>query len=198
MIDPTRHIYLASRSPRRRDLLRSLGVSFQVLLCNCGEEARPGEDGEAHVRRVSLDKLAAAQEQITERKLPRYPVLTGDTAIELAGELLGKPRDREHARQMLTQLSGRWHWVHTAISLGFGERVETVLTRTEVAFSVLSEDDIRRYVATGEPMDKAGGYAIQGKAAAFIPAIRGSYSGVVGLPLAETRALLRGFGIDTE
>jgi septum formation protein len=197
------HIYLASTSPRRRDLLRQIGVQFDVLVFRSGERGmdadvdetpEPDEPAERYVQRLALTKASAGVRRLFWRKLPRQPVLAADTAIELDGEIIGKPASADDARNILRRLSGRAHHVLTAVAVSDGERIRCRLSTSAVQFRPLSESDIRRYIATGEPMDKAGAYGIQGHAATFIEEIRGSCSGIMGLPLFETAALLEVFG----
>ena len=197
------HIYLASTSPRRRDLLRQIGINFNVIVFRSGERGidadvdetpSPDEPPEHYVERLALCKASAGGKRLFWRKLPRQPVLAADTAIELDGAIVGKPADARDAHTILLKLSGRGHRVYTAVAMSDGERTRSMLSSSAVQFRSLSEDDIRRYIATGEPLDKAGAYGIQGHAAAFIEEIRGSYSGIMGLPLFETAALLEVFG----
>jgi len=195
-------IYLVSQSPRRRDLLKQIGVNFEVLLLRTDPRRRPDVDETPHeneppedyVMRVSQAKAHAGLATIGFRNLPPYPVLAADTTVTLDGRVLGKPADREDAVQMLRQLSGRQHRVLSAVSVASDDRIEVRMTDTAVTFEMLSEERIRRYVLTNEPHDKAGAYGIQGTAGAFVRRIEGSYSGVVGLPLAETVELLQLFG----
>ena len=199
----TPRIYLASKSPRRRDLLRQIGVNFDVLTFRAGERGEdadvdetplPGEAVERYVERLALAKAQAGMRRVLWRKLLPHPVLAADTTLEVDGEIVGKPRDAAEAHAILERLSGRRHRVLTAVAMSDGERTRSRLSVSEVAFRSLGEHDIRRYVATGEPFDKAGAYGIQGHAAIFIEEIRGSYSGIMGLPLFETAALLEIFG----
>ncbi len=199
----TPRIYLASKSPRRRDLLRQIGVGFDVLTFRSGERGEdadvdetpiPGEAVERYVERLALAKAQAGVRRVLWRKMLAHPVLAADTTLELDGEIIGKPRDTADAHAILARLSGRQHRVLTAVAMSDGERTRSRLSVSEVRFRTLSEHDIRRYVATGEPMDKAGAYGIQGHAAIFIEEIRGSYSGIMGLPLFDTAALLDIFG----
>lgn len=196
-------IYLASKSPRRRELLRQIGVPFDVLTFRSGERGDDadvdetpfaGEAVERYVERLALTKAEAGFRRILWRKLPRQPVLAADTTLELDGEIIGKPADPADARSILTRLSGRCHRVLTAVAVSDGSRIRSFTSISEVRFRPLSDDDIRYYVASGEPMDKAGAYGIQGRAAIFIEDIRGSYSGIMGLPLFETAQLLEAFG----
>ena len=194
-------IYLASRSSRRRELLKQIAVPFEVLLFSehglrgrdMEEAPREDEAPEAYVQRVTRDKADAGWLRVEQRSLPRFPVLAADTAVCLRDKIFGKPPDRAGAIAMLKELSGHEHRVITAVVLKFDTAVDTILSENVVRFRELSEAEIGDYVATGEPFDKAGGYAIQGRAAAFIPEIRGSYTGVMGLPLYETASLLRKF-----
>jgi septum formation protein len=195
-------IYLASRSPRRRELLRQIGVAFADLPMGADsahapvdETPRAGEDPDAYVMRVARGKAAAGAHQVALQALPEYPVLAADTAVVCAGAILGKPGDAAHAQQLLRRLAGTTHQVLTAVVVTHGDRTEAVLSASVVEFRSLDEAEIRRYVATGEPLDKAGAYAIQGRAAVFVRAIHGSYSGIMGLPVYETAELLRRFGI---
>ena len=199
----TPRIYLASKSPRRRDLLRQIGVNFDVLTFRAGERGEdadvdetplPGEAVERYVERLALAKAQADMRRVLWRKLLPHPVLAADTTLEVDGEIVGKPHDAAEAHAILERLSGRRHRVLTAVAMSDGERTRSRLSVSEVAFRRLSEHDIRRYVATGEPFDKAGAYGIQGHAAIFVEEIRGSYSGIMGLPLFETAALLDIFG----
>ena len=200
---PTPRIYLASKSPRRRDLLRQIGVNFDVLTFRAGERGEdadvdetplPGEAVERYVERLALAKAQAGMRRVLWRKLLPHPVLAADTTLEVDGEIVGKPHDAAEAHAILERLSGRRHRVLTAVAMSDGERTRSRLSVSEVAFRSLGEHDIRRYVATGEPFDKAGAYGIQGHAAIFVEEIRGSYSGIMGLPLFETAALLDIFG----
>jgi septum formation protein len=199
MIGPLeRGVYLASRSPRRRELLSQIGVRFHLLLFR----ARPGEDpdvderplaGEApdaYVERVARAKAESGWRRMLQRNLPHGPVLAADTTVALDGKIYGKPADRAEAAQMLKDFSGRTHEVLTAVAVKQGDWLESALSRSEVRMKALSAREISDYVASGECDDKAGGYAIQGRAGRFIVALSGSYSGVVGLPLYETGELL--------
>ncbi|MFB1029643.1 MAG: Maf family protein [Thauera sp.] len=199
----TPRIYLASKSPRRRDLLRQIGVNFDVLTFRAGERGEdadvdetplPGEAVERYVERLALAKAQAGMRRVLWRKLLPHPVLAADTTLEVDGEIVCTPHDAAEAHAILERLSGRRHRVLTAVAMSDGERTRSRLSVSEVAFRSLGEHDIRRYIATGEPFDKAGAYGIQGHAAIFIEEIRGSYSGIMGLPLFETAALLEIFG----
>jgi septum formation protein len=195
-------IYLASKSPRRRELLKQIGVNFELLLlrefpsarADVDETPHPNEPADEYVLRLAHDKAEIGAQRIRERHLPVLPVLSADTTVVLEEEILGKPRSVDEAIAMLTRLSGRTHRVCTGVAVANGQHVVSALSVTEVEFRTLVEQEIRNYVATGEPMDKAGAYAIQGKGAAFIAKISGSYSGVMGLPLYETVSLLKQVG----
>jgi len=197
-------IYLASRSPRRRELLTQMGVKFEPLLFREGaradtdtdEAVRPGESPDDYVRRVTRMKAEAAWQRVVMRKgLQRKPVLSADTTVALGDEILGKPADRADAERILGTLSGTRHRVLTAVALAFEERFEMAVSESLVTFAPLDAERIAAYVQSGEPFDKAGAYAIQGRAGAFAERIEGSYSGIMGLPLFETAGLLRKFGI---
>jgi septum formation protein len=197
-----RHIYLASRSSRRRELLKQIGVSFEVLLLREGpqraadfdEAPLAGELPSDYVLRIAQAKAEAGWARLGQRRLMRFPVLSADTTVALDARILSKPADREEAVAFLRQLSGKTHQVHSAVAVKFDHRLEVALSTTDVLFRELEEQEIRQYVVSGEPQDKAGAYAIQGRAAVFVRAISGSYSGVMGLPLYETSQLLAKFG----
>lgn len=197
-------IYLASRSPRRRELLAQIGVKYEPLLFREGsrqdadtdEAQHPGEDADAYVRRVTQMKAEAAWQRIVMRRgLRRMPVLAADTTVALDGMILAKPSDRADAERILGLLSGTTHRVLTAVALQYESRFEITVSESLVKFALLEPERIAAYVLSGEPFDKAGAYGIQGRAAAFIERIEGSYSGVMGLPLFETANLLRSFGV---
>lgn len=198
-----KRIYLASRSPRRRDLLKQIGVPFELMLLR--EDLRRGVDIDempladespgVYVLRIARTKVEMAVRQIAYRALPQKPVLAADTTVVFDGQIVGKPDDAEHAARILRALAGREHQVLTAVSVALREQVETQISVSSVWFRELSDADIRRYCATGEPLDKAGAYAIQGRAGAFVTRISGSYSGIMGLPLMETAELLQKFNI---
>jgi nucleoside triphosphate pyrophosphatase len=198
-----KRIYLASRSPRRRDLLKQIGVPFELLLlredlrrgADVDETPLPEESPGVYVLRLAGAKANMAVRQIALRGLPQKPALAADTTVVFDGVVLGKPDDAEHAGRMLRALSGREHQVLTAVAVALRDRVETQISVSSVWFRELSDADIRRYCATGEPLDKAGAYGIQGRAGAFVTRIAGSYSGIMGLPLAETAELLDRFEI---
>jgi septum formation protein len=197
-------IYLASRSPRRRELLTQIGVRFDPLLFRDGARRDPdtdesvleGETPDEYVKRVTQMKARAGWERVVMRRgLRRMPVLAADTTVALANENFGKPADRDDAIRMLTALAGTQHRVLTAVAVCAEERLELALNVSLVTFATLTPERIKAYVDSGEPFDKAGSYAIQGRAGAFAERIEGSYSGVMGLPLYETASLLRQFGI---
>ncbi len=198
-------IYLASQSPRRRELLKQIGVNFEMLLLRSDprrniavdETSHADESPEKYVRRVSQAKAEAGYAALRLRNLPSFPVLAADTTISLDGHIFGKPDIAEQAAAMLRQLSGREHQVLSAVAIVMGEHVEVSVSTSTVRFATLSEERIRRYLHTREHTDKAGGYAIQGQAGAFIEHLSGSYSGVMGLPLFETVQLLQRFDYPT-
>jgi len=200
-----RHIYLASRSARRRDILKQMGVSFEMLLLREGpgreadfdETPHTGENPGEYARRIARLKAEAGWARLEQRRLLRYPVLAADTTVAVGDDILGKPSDREDAVAMLKQISGTTHYVHTAVAVKYNDRFEEALSTTEVRVREVEDDEIRRYVASGEPFDKAGAYGIQGRASIFIEHISGSYSGVVGLPIFDTARLLASFGLRT-
>jgi septum formation protein len=186
-------IYLASASPRRSELLRQIGVEFAVRAADIDEAERPGEAASAYVLRLAAAKAAAVQATLGARDAA--PVLAADTAVVLGGEILGKPADGAAAAALLERLSGRSHTVLTAVALACGGAPETLLSRSEVRFRPTTPAERAAYCRTGEPLDKAGGYGIQGFAAVFVEHLSGSYSGVMGLPLFETAALLGRCGV---
>jgi septum formation protein len=196
-------IYLASRSPRRRELLKQIGVSFESLLLredlrrgvDVDETPLPDESPGIYALRIAAAKAAKALHQIAQRGLPQKPVLAADTTVVFDDQIIGKPEDEKHAGRILRALSGREHQVLTAVALALREQVETQISVSSVWFRELTDAEIRRYVASGEALDKAGAYAIQGRAASFVLRIEGSYSGIMGLPLAETADLLQRFNI---
>jgi septum formation protein len=203
-MNPEHRIYLASRSPRRRELLTQIGVSFDMLLFRApprvddavDESNLPGEDPIDYVKRVALAKSAHGIHLMNARQLRPRPLLTADTTLDLEGEIIGKPRDAMDAERILGQLSGRTHRVLSAVVVSLDGQVESALSVSEVRFRELDAAEIRHYVQSGEPMDKAGAYGIQGRAAMFVSEIRGSHSGIVGLPLCETALLLKKFGFN--
>ncbi len=195
-------IYLASKSPRRRELLKQIGIQFELLMMreqsprvDVDEAPLLNETAHVYVQRIVLLKAAVAMKVMRDRRLPVRPILTADTTVTIDGEVLGKPADRDDAVRMLKRLAGQSHQVLTAIAVVANGEVKHALSTSFVAFAPLTDDDIKRYVDSGEPMDKAGGYAVQGLAARFIVKLSGSYSGVMGLPLYETTALLRQCGL---
>jgi septum formation protein len=198
-----KRIYLASRSPRRRELLKQVGVPFELLLlradlrrgADVDETPLPDESPGVYVLRIAGAKVKAAVQQIALRGLPQKPVLAADTAVVFDEQVIGKPEDPAHAARILRALSGREHQVLTAVAVALRDRLETQISVSSVWFRELSDAEIRRYCATGEPLDKAGAYAIQGRAGAFVTRITGSYTGIMGLPLAETTELLQKFSI---
>jgi septum formation protein len=195
-------IYLASKSPRRRELLKQIGVAFEDLRLreapgrqqDVAEEAHDGEPPAHYVERIARTKASVGWKRMEQRGLAARPVLGADTEVVLDGEILGKPRDAAHAAEMLRRLSGREHEVLCGVALKRDDGVAFALSVTRVTFRALSGAEVDRYVATGEPMDKAGAYAIQGRAGAFAARLDGSYSGVMGLPLFETAGLLANAG----
>lgn len=197
-------IYLASRSPRRRELLKQIGVKFNLLLMretlgrpvDIDEQPLTDETPADYIYRIVRSKANEGWRRVMQRRLPLLPVLVADTIVTLDGCILGKPRDIEHAKEMLTALSGRSHQVLTAIGVGVKDTVQVRLSTTTVRFREISEREIRNYLANNNILDKAGAYAVQGMAAAFIVEISGSYSGVMGLPLYETAQLLEEIGIE--
>ena len=199
---PDRTLYLASRSPRRQELLQQIGVPFEELRLRSApgrhrdvvEEALDGEPALHYVERIARAKASMGWKRMLERGLPPRPVLGADTEVVQDGVIFGKPADIDAARSMLARLSGRTHDVATAVAIRFEDVTEVAISVTQVTMRKLTSREIERYLQTGEPFDKAGGYAIQGRAAAFITRIEGSYSGVMGLPLAETADLLARIG----
>ena len=202
----SKFVYLASQSPRRRQLLEQLGVRYELLLAEDTEEAEalevvlPNEAPRAYVQRVTLLKLEAALARMKCRGLPLAPVLCSDTTVALGKTILGKPDDAKHAAQILGALSRQTHRVLTSVAMGTLSKAgkplktEQALSVSNVRFAQLTRTQIQSYVASGEPMGKAGAYAVQGRAAAYIEHISGSYSGIMGLPMFETAQLLRAFG----
>jgi septum formation protein len=186
-------VYLASESPRRRELLVQIGVPFRVVSAAVDEGAWRGEPPAVYVTRLAAAKADAGWEKSLHSD--RNPVLGADTAVVLDGEILGKPSDREDAGVMLQRLSGRTHAVLTAVALRTEDGVQSRISRSEVTFRRIAADEALAYWETGEPRDKAGAYAIQGRAALFISDLKGSYSGVMGLPLFETAELLSQAGV---
>lgn len=196
----TPFVYLASQSPRRSQLLDQIGLRHELLLPDAGEDAEsleaalPGEAPATYVVRVTQRKLDAALARRARRGLAPAPVVCADTTVALGRQILGKPADAAQAREMLALLSGRSHRVLTAVAVASGRRREQLLSVSRVAFAPMTAAQIRAYAASGEPIGKAGAYAVQGRAAQFIRHISGSYSGIMGLPLFETAQLLRRLG----
>ncbi|TFW10100.1 septum formation inhibitor Maf [Oxalobacteraceae bacterium OM1] len=196
-------IYLASKSPRRRELLRQIGVEFELLLLrgesprgpDVNEDALPDEAPDVYVARVTRDKAEYAAKTMLWRRLPMRPILAADTTVTIDGRILGKPANADEAFDMLKSLSGRTHEVLTSIALWHDENVWQATQVSKVTFAKVSDDMLRAYCATPEPFDKAGAYGVQGLAAVFIEHIAGSYTGIMGLPLFETAQLLRNVGV---
>jgi septum formation protein len=194
-------IYLASQSPRRRELLAQWGIDCELLLPDASEDSealevvRGGEAPAAYVKRVTRLKLEAAVARLKQRQLPAAPVLCADTTVALGRQILGKPAHAAEARRMLTALAGQKHRVLTAVALWHQGRVHVAQSVSSVTFDTVSAAEIRRYVETGEPMGKAGAYALQGRAALWVSHIAGSHSGIVGLPAFETAQVLRAAGL---
>lgn len=195
-------LYLASRSPRRRDLLKQIGVRFEPLLLrlapgrpiDADELQQPGEAADRYVERIAHEKAEAALRAVAMRSLLPKPVLAADTVVIVDGEVLGKPANPGEAIAFMQRLSGRSHEVRTAVALAASGPIHAATSVSRVSFRKLTDAEIARYCASGEPYDKAGGYAIQGMAALFIERLEGSYSGVMGLPLYETGQLLAKIG----
>jgi septum formation protein len=194
-------IYLASQSPRRRQLLEQLGVSCELLLPDASEDSEAleavlaGEAPTAYVQRVTALKLDAAVARLKRRGLPPAPILCSDTTVALGRRIYGKPQDADDAMRMLAELAGRTHRVLTAVAVQQGRKRLQALSVSRVSFAPMIPAQIRSYVATGEPLGKAGAYAIQGRVAMHISHISGSYSGIMGLPLHETALLLTAAGL---
>lgn len=197
-------IYLASRSPRRRELLKQIGVKFNLLLMretlgrpiDIDEQPLIDETPTDYIYRIVQSKANEGWKRILQRKFSLLPVLVADTIVTIDGCILGKPKDIAQAEEMLTALSGRSHQVLTAIGVGIKDKVQVRLSTSTVRFRDINEREIRKYLMQNNSLDKAGGYAIQGMAAAFIVEISGSYSGIMGLPLYETAQLLEESGIE--
>ncbi len=193
-------IYLASQSPRRSQLLEQLGVRHALLLPDAEEDSEAlevvhrNEAPKTYVQRVTALKLQAAQQRLVRRNLQPAPILCADTTVAMGQTIFGKPEDAEDAKRMLRALSNRPHRVLTAIAIGVDDQYAAACSESWVTFAELSESDIQAYVASGEPMGKAGAYAVQGRAAAHIAHMSGSYSGIMGLPLYETAQALRSLG----
>lgn len=195
-------LYLASRSPRRRELLHQIGIDFDTVVFRDGmradsetdETPKSGESPEVYVERVARAKAMHGLRIVEERRLPMRPVLAADTTLELDGQIIGKPVDMADAAAILRRLSGRTHRVLTGVAIDHQRRTEYLLSTSEVRFRQIDDEEIRHYVISGEPMDKAGAYGIQGRAGLFVEHISGSYSGVMGLPVCETGELLKKLG----
>lgn len=190
-------LYLASQSPRRRELLAQLGWEARVIPLEgewVDETPHADETATDYVLRLAQAKAEAGWRRRESLALPRGLVLGADTTVSIDGSILGKPRDADEARAMLRRLSGRMHEVHTGVALTDGTRTHALCSTSRVWFAALADEDVERYLATEEPWDKAGAYAYQGRAAAFIERIDGSASGIIGLPLFETARLLSVFG----
>ncbi|MBU0590133.1 MAG: septum formation inhibitor Maf [Gammaproteobacteria bacterium] len=196
----TDFIYLASQSPRRRQLLAQLGVKHELLLPDADEDVEAlelpllREAPTAYVQRVTQLKLDAALQRCRRRGLPAATILCSDTTVALGRQMFAKPQDANDAARMLAALAGKSHRVLTAVAIGTSRKRLSALSVSNVTFADLSQRQIARYVASDEPMGKAGAYAVQGRAAAFIAHISGSYSGIMGLPVYETAQLLQSFG----
>jgi septum formation protein len=197
-------IYLASQSPRRRELLKQIGVNFDVLVLRSargrngnGVEEVPLENEEPgpFALRMALEKSQQGARTLAVRQLMPKPVLGADTVVDIDGEIIGKPRDLAHAEEILKRLSGRAHWVHTGVAVTHSHETGSRLSSSKVEFAPLSARTIARYLDSGEALDKAGAYGIQGRAGMFITRIEGSYTGIMGLPLFETAELLVWAGI---
>ena len=190
-------VYLASQSPRRRQLLEQIGVRYELLLPTPDEDAEalemvlPGEAPLSYVKRVTQLKLEAAMLRLKTRNLPKGPVLCADTTVALGREILGKPDNAQDALRILKKLSGNTHRVLTAVAIGEGKRRVSSVSISSVTFASMTNAEMKAYVASGEPMGKAGAYGVQGLAAAHIAVIKGSYTGIMGLPLFETADLLK-------
>jgi len=195
-------LYLASRSPRRRELLNQIGIDFDTVVFRDGmradsetdETPQPGESPVAYVERVARAKAIHGLKIVEERKLPMRPVLSADTTLEFNGDIIGKPVDRADAAAILRRLSGQTHRVLTGVAINHMGHTEYVLSTSEVSFREIDDEEIRHYVMSGEPMDKAGAYGIQGRAGLFVKHLSGSFTGVMGLPVCETGDLLKRLG----
>ena len=194
-------VYLASQSPRRRQLLEQLGVCYELLLPDANEDAEAlevvlkNEAPAAYVKRVTRLKLSAAFMRLKQRQLKDGPILCSDTTVALGRTIYGKPKDADDAARMLGELSGQTHRVLTSVALHSEQQLYEGFSSSRVSFESMTAQQISAYVSTGEPMGKAGSYAVQGRAAAYISRINGSYSGIMGLPLCETSSLLRRAGL---
>jgi len=187
-------LYLASRSPRRAELLQQIGLHYQVLLPDVQEQPQANESASSYVQRLAKEKAQAGWQLL--ENLPKHPVLGADTVVVLDDDILEKPRDREQALQMLERLSGRSHQVMTGMALVAGEQSDVRVSISQVSFRATTVAEREAYWASGEPMDKAGGYGVQGLAAAFVERIDGSYSGIMGLSLFELTEMLSHYRIN--
>ncbi|MCP1661328.1 Maf family protein [Neisseria perflava] len=194
----THTLYLASGSPRRREILENLGYTVIRLPADIDETPSENEPAADYVQRMARQKNAAAvaQWQAQHDTPPTFPILTADTTVAYQNHILGKPENAAYAAQMLAQLSGTTHQVLTAVCVYWQGESRAVLQQSDVRFKALSGEEIQAYIASGEPMDKAGAYGIQGVGGAFVKHLQGSFTGVMGLPVFETMALLRGFGLN--
>jgi len=183
-------IYLASQSPRRQELLQQIGVRFELIDAEVDESTFPSRTPQEFVLTLAQAKAKAGYECISSENRPLKPVLGADTCVVIDNEIMGKPANKPDALRMLSRLSGSTHWVYTGVALYYDGEMNTRISESSVTFATLQPGQIESYWASGEPADKAGAYAIQGRAAAFITQMNGSYSGVVGLPLFETVQLL--------
>lgn len=195
-------LYLASRSPRRRELLHQIGIDFDTVVFRDGmradletdETPLVNEDPVLYVERIARAKALHGLKIVEERRLPMRPVLSADTTLEFEGEIIGKPTDMADATRILKRLSGQTHRVLTGVAINHLGHIEYLLSTSEVRFRVIDDEEIRHYVMSGEPMDKAGAYGIQGRAGMFVAHLAGSYTGVMGLPVCETGELLKKLG----
>lgn len=195
-------LYLASRSPRRRELLHQIGIDFDTVVFRDGmradletdETPLVNEDPVVYVERIARAKALHGLKIVEERRLPMRPVLSADTTLEFEGEIIGKPSDMADATRILKRLSGQTHRVLTGVAINHLGHIEYLLSTSEVRFRVIDDEEIRYYVMSGEPMDKAGAYGIQGRAGMFVAHLAGSYTGVMGLPVCETGELLKKLG----
>lgn len=195
-------LYLASHSPRRRELLHQIGIDFDTVVFRDGmradletdETPLVNEDPVVYVERIARAKALHGLKIVEERRLPMRPVLSADTTLEFEGEIIGKPTDMADATRILKRLSGQTHRVLTGVAINHLGHIEYLLSTSEVRFRVIDDEEIRHYVMSGEPMDKAGAYGIQGRAGMFVAHLAGSYTGVMGLPVCETGELLKKLG----
>ena len=195
-------LYLASRSPRRRELLHQIGIDFDTVVFRDGmradletdETPLVNEDPVVYVERIARAKALHGLKIVEERRLPMRPMLSADTTLEFEGEIIGKPTDMADATRILKRLSGQTHRVLTGVAINHLGHIEYLLSTSEVRFRVIDDEEIRHYVMSGEPMDKAGAYGIQGRAGMFVAHRAGSYTGVMGLPVCETGELLKKLG----